>query len=211
VCLSTQLELSKVFKSKPLVFAQFWPDFKNSTSGWSKTLKRFGEKYSRQIFVKNWLGKLYCEKLYWLAKNLLGMSDQLEILHTSKLPHAEKKPQNNFLVWGAHHCENGIWKIQIFCDFFSWPKYLMHSFQASVQLVPTFYSHPVCRLLELQLILASEEDCVQLVPKYYSKVKLRSWQPPNILSEIMRLLQNGGSGINLAQISNWPLLMGIDT
>ena len=28
---------------------------------------------------------------YWLAKNLLGMSDQLEILHTSKLPHAEKK------------------------------------------------------------------------------------------------------------------------
>ena len=122
-----------------------------------------------------------------------------------------KKPQNNFLVWGAHHCENGIWKIQIFCDFFSWPKYLMHSFQASVQLVPTFYSHPVCRLLELQLILASEEDCVQLVPKYYSKVKLRSWQPPNILSEIMRLLQNGGGGINLAQISNWPLLMGIDT
>ena len=60
-------------------------------------------------------------------------------------------------------------------------------------------------LLELQLILASEEDCVQLVPKYYSKVKLRSWQPPNILSEIMRLLQNGASGINLAQISNRPL------
>ena len=53
MCLSTQLELSKVFKSKGLVFAQFWPDFKNSTSGWSKTLKRFGEKYSRQIFVKN--------------------------------------------------------------------------------------------------------------------------------------------------------------
>ena len=78
----------------------------------------------------------------------------------------------------------------------------MHSFQASVQLVPTFYSHPVCRLLELQLILASEEDCVQLVPKYHSKVKLRSWQSSNILSEIMRLLQNGGSGINLAQISN---------
>ena len=78
----------------------------------------------------------------------------------------------------------------------------MYVFEASVQLVPTFYSHPVCRLLELQLILASEEDCVQLVPKYYSKVKLRSWQSPNILSEIMGLLQNGGSGINLAQISN---------
>ncbi len=53
MCLSTQLELSKVFKSKGLVFAQFWPDFENSTSGWSKTLKIFGGKYSRQIFVKN--------------------------------------------------------------------------------------------------------------------------------------------------------------
>ena len=62
--------------------------------------------------------------------------------------------------------------------------------------------HPVCRLFELQLILGSEEDCVQLVPKYHSKVKLRNWQSPNILSEIMRLLQNGGSGINLAQNSN---------
>ena len=78
----------------------------------------------------------------------------------------------------------------------------MHSFEASVQLVPTFHSHPVYRLLELQLISASEEDCVQLKPKFHSKVKLRSWQSQNILSEIMRLLQNGGSGISLAQKSN---------
>ena len=78
----------------------------------------------------------------------------------------------------------------------------MYAFEASVQLVPTFHPHPVCRLLELQLILSSEEDCVQLVPKYHSKVKLRGWQSPNILSEIMRLLQNGSSGINLAQNSN---------
>ena len=69
----------------------------------------------------------------------------------------------------------------------------MHSFEASVQLVPTFHSHPVCRLLELQLILASEEDCVQLVPKYNSKVKLRSWQFPNILSEIMRFQKKMGA------------------
>ena len=114
----------------------------------------------------------------------------------------KKTSQNDFFHRGTHHCENGLWKIQIFCDFFHRLKYLTYDFEASVQLVPTFYSHPVCRLLELQLILASEEDCVQLVPKYYSKVKLRSWQSPNILSEIMRLLQNGGSGINLTQISN---------
>ena len=78
----------------------------------------------------------------------------------------------------------------------------MDVFETSIQLVPTFHSHPVCGLLELQLILASDEDCVQLVPKYHSKVKMRSWQSPNILSEIMRLLQNGGSGISLAQNSN---------
>ena len=43
---------------------------------------------------------------------------------------------------------------------------------------PKFHSHPVCRLLGLQLILfvnlAAGVDCVQLAPKYYSKVKLRS-------------------------------------
>ena len=47
-----------------------------------------------------------------------------------------------------------------------------------------------------------------LVPKYYTKVKLHSWQSPNILSEIMRLLENGGRGRNPAQISNWHLYMG---
>ena len=78
----------------------------------------------------------------------------------------------------------------------------MYDFEASVQLVPTFYSHLVCRLLEQQVILVSEEDCVQLVPKYYSKVKLRSWQHPNILSEIMRLLENGDRVKTLDQISN---------
>ena len=47
VDLSTQLDLSKVFKSKSVVFAQFWPDFENSTSGWSKTLKRGGRGFPR--------------------------------------------------------------------------------------------------------------------------------------------------------------------
>ena len=137
VCLSTQLELSKVFKSKGLVFAQFWPDFENSTSGWSKTLKRFGKKYFHKKCGIGW------QKTCWACQPNLKFYTQVNYI----MP--RKKPQNNFLVWGAHHCENGIWKIQIFCEFFSWPKYLMHYFQASVQLVPTFYSHPVCRLLEL--------------------------------------------------------------
>ena len=71
-----------------------------------------------------------------------------------------------------------------------------------VQLVPTFYSH--CSLFELYLTLDSEGECVQFVPKYHSEVKLRSAQLAisKYLSEIMRLLQNGGSGINLAKNSN---------
>ena len=34
---------------------------------------------------------------YLLAKNLNGVSYKLQILHTTKLPRAQKKPQNNFL------------------------------------------------------------------------------------------------------------------
>ena len=106
----------------------------------------------------------------------------------------KKTPENDFFHRALIIVKINFEKYKIFCDFFHRLKYLTYDFEASVQLVPTFYSHPVCRLLELQLILASEEDCVQLVPKYYSKVKLCSWQSTNILSEIMRMLQNGGSG-----------------
>ena len=35
----------KVFKSKGLVFAQFWSKFKNSTSGWSKTARALFQIY----------------------------------------------------------------------------------------------------------------------------------------------------------------------
>ena len=64
-----------------------------------------------------------------------------------------EKPQNNFLVPDPVHCENGIWKIQIFDVIFSSSRYLMWCFEASVQLIPKSYSHPSCSLLELQLIL----------------------------------------------------------
>ena len=75
MCLSTQLELSKVFKSKGLVFAQFWSKFKNSTSGWSPAVKIFREKYFCRIFVEN----------------MVPVAKKPEILHTVKLRHAEKK------------------------------------------------------------------------------------------------------------------------
>ena len=48
--LATQLDLLKV---KAKYFLNFDPNFENSTSGWSKTLKIVGIEYSHQIFVKN--------------------------------------------------------------------------------------------------------------------------------------------------------------
>ena len=51
--LSTQLELSKICKSKGLVFAQFSPKSDNSTFDWWKTLKNLLKIYSNQIFAKN--------------------------------------------------------------------------------------------------------------------------------------------------------------
>ena len=53
VAISTQLELSKICKSKGLVFAQFSPKSDNSTFDWWKTLKNLLKKYSNQIFTKN--------------------------------------------------------------------------------------------------------------------------------------------------------------
>ena len=50
---------------------------------------------------------------YLLAKKPKRVSDQFEILHTTKLSCAQKKPQNNFLVPDPVHCENRILRIQI--------------------------------------------------------------------------------------------------
>ena len=51
--LSTQLELSKICKSKGLVFAQFPSESDNSSFDWGKTLKNLLKKYSNPIFAKN--------------------------------------------------------------------------------------------------------------------------------------------------------------
>ena len=60
----------------------------------------------------------YCEKndsleylskmLYLLPKNLLWVSGNPEILHTTKLTRAQKNPQNNFFTPGPQHGENGF-------------------------------------------------------------------------------------------------------
>ena len=137
-------------------------------------------KYWRKNIPVTYLSKMG----YLLAKNLLLVSDKLQIRHTSKLPYAEKKPQNNFFIRGQEHCENGMWNIQIFFTFFHNLKIFDVRFEASVQLVPTI-SFTSClqsawTAIDFFVNLADAVDCVQLVPKYYSKVNLRSWQSPTI-------------------------------
>ena len=45
--------------------------------------------------------------------------------------------------------------------------------------------------------LSSAVGCIQLVPKYISKVKLDRGQPPNSLSEIIIPGKNGCCGVNI--------------
>ena len=137
-------------------------------------------KYWRKNIPVTYLSKMS----YLLLKNLFLVSVKLQIQHTSKLPYAEKKPQNNFFNWGQEHCENGIWNIQIFFTFFHNLKIFDVRFEASVQLVPTilFTSFLQPASIETDPIAnpPSAVDRIQLVPKYISKVKLGSWQSPNI-------------------------------
>ena len=56
---------------------------------------------------------------YLLAKNLKGVSDHLEIWHAKRFCGALKKSENNVLVQGPLHCENGSKSEKLdFCYFF---------------------------------------------------------------------------------------------
>ena len=73
---------SKIFRSKGLVFAQFWSKSENSSSDWWTTDQILKEKYSRHIFAKKGVS---------LDKNLKGVSDHLEILHVKRFCGGLKK------------------------------------------------------------------------------------------------------------------------
>ena len=97
MCLSTQLELSKVFKSKGLglgaqYLLNFDPILKIPLPAGQKLSKDSGENIPIKYLLKMW---------YWLAKNLLRVSAKLEILHTSKLMCAEKK-HLKMIFWQGH-------------------------------------------------------------------------------------------------------------
>ena len=110
MCLSTQLELSKMFKSKGLDFGHFSSKSDNSSLDWWKTLKNWLEKYSNPIFPKKC--DIYWQKTCWGCQIKLKFGTQVYDFVL------KKTPQNNFFIRGTHHCQNGIWNIQIFASIF---------------------------------------------------------------------------------------------
>ena len=108
-----------------------------------------------------------------LPKNLNGVQGKPQILHRSKLPFAQKnmsKPKAPNIV------KMGYEIYKYLSNIFIISKYWVSLSEAGVQLVPNFIH--ILRAYFVNLPAAA--DCVQLVPKYYSKVKLCSWQSPNI-------------------------------
>ena len=121
--------MSKVLKSKCLVFGQFWSKSDNSSSSWWATVQILKEKYLHHIFAKNVasIGK----------KPVAGVSETSNLAHRQITSSWGKNLKITFFHWGQHHCENGIWNIQIFFVIFFIVQNIWCFFEASVQLVPT--------------------------------------------------------------------------
>ena len=117
-------------------------------------------------------------------KPVPGVSETSNSAHRQITSCREKNLKITFFtgVRNIVKMESEIYKYILF--FFSSCKIFDPVLRLVFNSSPQFHSHPACRALELQLTffvnLADAVDCVQLVPKYYSKVKLRSWQSPNI-------------------------------
>ena len=75
------------------------PNFKISIQSGKKL-----QKYCEKNDSLEYLSKMS----YLLPNNLFLVSVKLQIRHTDKLHHAEKKTQNNLFHRGQEHCENAI-------------------------------------------------------------------------------------------------------
>ena len=191
-----KLEVSKVFKSKCPVFAQFWSKYDNSSADWWKTGQNLKEKYSYQIFVKN--------------KAVIGKKPVAGVGETSNSGHrqinlcSKKNSKITFFSGPSNIVKMGSEISKYFSWFFQSAKYLM-LFWGWCSTRPHYFIHilPPDRLNcnWLFVNLAAAPDCVQLVPKYFSKVKLCSWQSPNISVwnnyTAIKWVRWWGSGLNL--------------
>ena len=147
-------------------------------------------------------------QIFWdlFAKNMKGWSGNSEIWCVEQWGGAEKKTRKQkFYLGSPSWCKyfpNIFFIIFIRKYFLKYLELCLGFFNAPFNSSPNFP------------LLALFSNCNwgwlwQIVLKYLLKVKLNPNILTNILSEIMRLLENGGSGKNLVQISNWHLYMGI--
>ena len=120
-----------------------------------------------------------------------------------------KRPENDFFLSGAIHCENSIWNIQIFASIFMSLNICGGRFGRTVQLVPKTLEVWRKKVKRKHGHMWSFVYPLNLSYKYVKKVKLNPNSNPNIFSEIIELQENGGSGGIQAQIPNCTVYIGI--
>ena len=149
-----KLEVSKVFKSKCPVFAQFWSKYDNSSADWWKTGQNLKEKYSYHIFVQN--------EAVIVKKPVAGVGETSNSTHRQITLWSEKKSKITFFSGASNIVKMGSEIYKYFSSFF--PSYKI--FDAVLRLVfnssPKYNSHPACRLLELQLTFCKFSCCSRL-------------------------------------------------
>ena len=91
-----------------------------------------------------------------------------------------KRCQNNLLVWGPQHGQNGIWNLQIFLEYLHHLKIFGILFLGLCSTRPHNLIHIQPKAIDFFVNFVAAVDSVQLIPKYKWKVKLRSWGFPNI-------------------------------
>ena len=91
-----------------------------------------------------------------------------------------KKPQNNLFIWGPQHGQKEIWNLQIFFEYLHHLKIFGLLFLELCSTVPTILFKSSLKQLIFFINFVAAVDCVQLIPKYKWKVKLRSWGFPDI-------------------------------
>ena len=102
---------SKIFRSKGLVFAQFWSKSEYFQFWLVKDCSNFEAKIFPSHICQKW--GTYWQKTWTGCQNTLkfGMQKDFVVLW--------KKPENNVLVPGPLHCENWRLKSENICILFS--------------------------------------------------------------------------------------------
>ena len=112
-----KLEVSKVFKSKCPVFAQFWSKYDNSSADWWKTGQNLKEKYSYQIFVQN--------KAVIGKKPVAGVGETSNSGHRQINSCSKKNSKITFFSGASNIVKMGSEISKYFSWFFHSAKYLM--------------------------------------------------------------------------------------